>query len=81
MHRIIHHTQNRVVLAVLTYSVSSKDDDKFLPFIQEKYKAKLPEEEFYMLDALFNSVSEQLSGFLSSSCKFLVSTNDINLRN
>lgn len=69
------------VLAVLTYTVSSKGNDEFLPFIQEKYKAKLPEEEFHMLGALFDTVSEQLSGFLSSSCKFLVSTNDINLRN
>lgn len=67
------------VLVVLTYTVSSKGDDEFLPFIQEKYKAKLPEEEFHMLGALFDSVSEQLYGILSSSCKFLAATHDINL--
>ena len=69
----------RSVLAVLTYTISSKDDDKFLPFIQEKYKAKLTEEEFHMLGALFDSVSEQLYGILSLSCKFLVATHDIEL--
>ena len=69
----------RSVLAVLTYTISSKDDDKFLPFIQDKYKAELPEEEFNMLGALFDSVSEQLYGILSLSCKFLVATHDIEL--
>ena len=68
-------------LAVLTYTVSSMDDDKLLSIIQEKYKTKLPEEEFHMLGALFDTVSQQLYGILSSSCKFLVSTNDINLGN
>lgn len=68
-------------LAILTYTLSSIDDDELIPVIQEKYKNKLSEEEFHMLGALFDTVSEQLSGFLSSSCKFLVSTNDINLRN
>jgi hypothetical protein len=67
------------VLAVLTYTVSSNGDDKFLPVIQEKYKAKLPEEEFHMLGALFDSVSNHLYGILSSSCKFLAATHDINL--
>ena len=67
------------VLALLTYTISSKDDDKFLPFIQEKYKAKLTEEEFYMLGALFDSVCHRLYGILSSSCKFLVATHDIEL--
>lgn len=66
-------------LAILTYTLSSIDDDELIPVIQEKYKNKLSEEEFHMLGALFDTVSEQLSGFLSSSCKFLVSTNDINL--
>lgn len=65
------------VLAVLTYTISSMDDDKLLSIIQEKYKAKLPEEEFYMLGALFDTVSHQLYGILSSSCKFLMSTHDI----
>lgn len=68
-------------LAVLTYTVSSMDDDKLLSIIQEKYKTKLNEEEFHMLGALFDTVSQQLYGILSSSCKFLVSTNDINLEN
>ena len=68
-------------LAILSYTLSSIDDDELIPVIQEKYKNKLSEEEFHMLGALFDTVSEQLSGFLSSSCKFLVSTNDINLRN
>ena len=39
----------RSVLAVLTYTISSKDDDKFLPFIQKEYKAVLPAEEYNML--------------------------------
>ena len=64
-------------LAVLTYTVSSMDDDKLLSIIQEKYKAKLPEEEFHMLGALFDGVSHQLYGILSSSCKFLMETHDI----
>ena len=72
---------DRSPLAVLTYTLSSIDDDELIPVIQEKYKNKLSEEEFHMLGALFDTVSEQLSGFLSSSCKFLVSTNDINLGN
>lgn len=71
----------RSPLAVLTYTLSSIDDDELIPVIQEKYKNMLSEEEFHMLGALFDTVSEQLSGFLSSSCKFLVSTNDINLEN
>ena len=74
-------SSERSPLAVLTYTLSSIDDDELIPVIQEKYKNKLNEEEFHMLGALFDTVSEQLSGFLSSSCKFLVSTNDINLRN
>ena len=74
-------SSERSPLAVLTYTLSSIDDDELIPVIQEKYKNKLSEEEFHMLGALFDTVSEQLSGFLSSSCKFLVSTNDINLRN
>ena len=69
----------RSVLAVLTYTISSKDDDKFLPFIQEKYKAVLPAEEYNMLGELFEIVSEQLYGILSLSCKFLVATHDIEL--
>ena len=72
-------SSERSPLAVLTYTLSSIDDDELIPVIQEKYKNKLSEEEFHMLGALFDTVSEQLSGFLSSSCKFLVSTNDINL--
>ena len=67
------------VLAVLTYTLSSVDDSELIPVIQEKYKAKLPEEEFNMLDALFDSVSEQLYRILSLSCKFLVATHDIEL--
>ena len=69
----------RSVLAVLTYTISSKDDDKFLPFIQARYKAVLPGEEYNMLGELFESVSEQLYGILSLSCKFLVATHDIDL--
>jgi hypothetical protein len=69
----------RSVLAVLTYTISSKDDDKFLPFIQETYKAVLPGEEYNMLGELFEIVSEQLYGLLSLSCKFLVATHDIEL--
>lgn len=69
----------RSVLAVLTYTISSKDDDKFLPFIQEEYKAVLPAEEYNMLGELFEIVSEQLYGILSLSCKFLVATHDIEL--
>lgn len=69
----------RSALAVLTYTISSKGDDMFLPSIQEKYKAKLPEEEFHMLGALFDSVSEQLYRILTMSCKFLVLTHDIEL--
>ena len=67
------------VLAVLTYTLSSVDDSELIPVIQEKYKAKLTEEEFNMLDALFDSVSEQLYRILSLSCKFLVATHDIEL--
>ena len=73
-------SSERSPLAVLTYTLSSIDDDELIPIIQEKYKNKLSEEEFHMLGALFDTVSEQLSRYLSSSCKFLVSTNDINLR-
>ena len=69
----------RSVLAVLTYTISSKDDDKFLPFIQKEYKAVLPAEEYNMLGELFEIVSEQLYGILSLSCKFLVATHDIEL--
>ena len=69
----------RSVLAVLTYTISSKDDDKFLPFIQKTYKAVLPGEEYNMLGELFEIVSEQLYGILSLSCKFLVATHDIEL--
>ena len=72
---------DRSQLAVLTYTLSSIDDDELIPVIQEKYKNTLSEEEFHMLGALFDTVSEQLSGYLSSSCKFLVSTHDIDLRN
>ena len=72
-------SSERSPLAVLTYTLSSIDDDELIPVIQEKYKNKLSEEEFHMLGALFDTVSEQLSGFLSSSCKFLVSTHDIDL--
>ena len=71
----------RSVLAVLTYTLSSIDDDELLPVIQEKYKNKLTEDEFHMLGALFDTVSAQLYGILSSSCKFLVSTHDIDLGN
>jgi len=67
------------VPAVLTYTLSSVDDSELIPVIQEKYKAKLPEEEFNMLGALFDSVSEQLYRILSLSCKFLVATHDIEL--
>lgn len=67
------------VLAVLTYTISSMDEDELLSIIQDKYKAKLPEEEFNMLGALFDSVSEQLYRILSLSCKFLVATHDIEL--
>lgn len=74
-------SSERSPLAILTYTLSSIDDDELIPVIQEKYKNMLSEEEFHMLGALFDTVSEQLSGFLSSSCKFLVSTNDINLGN
>ena len=69
----------RSVLAVLTYTISSMGEDELLSIIQDKYKAKLPEEEFNMLGALFDSVSEQLYGILSLSCKFLVATHDIEL--
>lgn len=69
----------RSVLAVLTFTISSKDDDKFLPFIQKEYKAVLPEEEYNMLGELFEIVSEQLYGILTMSCKFLVLTHDIEL--
>ena len=71
----------RSVLAVLTYTISSKDDDKFLPFIQKEYKAVLPAEEYNMLGELFEIVSEQLYGILSLSCKFLVSTHGIKIKN
>ena len=71
----------RSVLAVLTYTLSSIGDNELLPVIQEKYKNKLTEDEFHMLGALFDTVSAQLYGILSSSCKFLVSTNDIHLGN
>lgn len=74
-------SSERSPLAVLTYTLSSIDDDELIPVIQEKYKNKLNEEEFHMLGALFDTVSDQLSKFLSSSCKFLISTNDIDLRN
>lgn len=69
----------RSALAVLTYTISSKDDDKFIPFIQKTYKAVLPEEEYNMLGELFEIVSEQLYGILTMSCKFLVLTHDIEL--
>lgn len=72
-------SSERSPLAVLTYTLSSIDDDELIPVIQEKYKNKLSEEEFHMLGALFDTVSEQLSRYLSSSCKFLVSTHDIHL--
>ena len=68
-------------LAVLTHTLSSINDDELIPPIQDKYENKLSEDEFEMLGALFDTVSEQLSKFLSSSCKFLISTNDIDLRN
>ena len=71
----------RSVLALLTYTLSNVDDSELLPVIQEKYKAKLTEEEFNMLGGLFNSVSEQLYGILSLSCKFLVSTHGIKIKN
>ena len=74
-------SSERSPLTVLTYTLSSIDDDELIPVIQEKYKNMLSEEEFHMLGALFDTVSEQLSGFLSSSCKFLVSTHDIDLGN
>ena len=66
-------------LAGLTYSISSIADSELLPVIKEKYKDMLTEEEFNMLGELFDKVSEQLSGFLSLSCKFLRITNDIDL--
>ena len=69
----------RSALAVLTYTISSKDDDKFIPFIQKTYKAVLPEEEYNMLGELFEIVSEQLYRILTMSCKFLVLTHDIEL--
>ena len=72
-------SSERSPLTVLTYTLSSIDDDELIPVIQEKYKNMLSEEEFHMLGALFDTVSEQLSGFLSSACKFLVSTHDIDL--
>lgn len=68
-------------LAVLTYTLSSINDDELIPPIQDKYENKLSEDEFEMLGALFDTVSERLSEFLSSSCKFLISTNDIHLGN
>ena len=71
----------RSILAVLTYTISSKDDDKFLPFIQKEYKAVLPAEEYNMLGELFEIVSEQLYRTLSLSCKFLVSTHGIKVKN
>ena len=74
-------SSERSPLAILTYTLSSIDDDELIPVIQEKYRNMLSEEEFHMLGALFDTVADQLSGFLSSSCKFLISTNDINLRN
>ena len=81
-HRLYVRAQDkcdRSPMAVLAYTLSSTDDDELIPVIQEKYKNKLNEEEFHMLGALFDTVSEQLSGYLSSSCKFLMSTNDIHL--
>ena len=74
-------SSERSPLAILTYTLSSIDDDELIPVIQEKYRNMLSEEEFHMLGALFDTVSEQLARYLSLSCKFLVSTNDINLRN
>lgn len=74
-------SSERNPLAVLTYTLSSIDDDELIPVIQEKYKNMLSEEEFHMLGALFDTVSEQLARYLSSSCKFLISTNDIHLGN
>lgn len=66
-------------LAVLTYTISSIGDDELLPTIKERYKDKLSEEEFEILNELFDSVSGYLSNALSLSCKFLMSTNDLNL--
>ena len=65
-------------LAVLSYTLLRVlDDTEILSIIQEKYKTKLPEEEFYILGALFDGVSHHLYDVLSSSCKFLMATHDI----
>lgn len=65
-------------LAVLSYTLLRVlEDREILSIIQEKYKAKLPEEEFYMLGALFDGVSEQLYGILSLFCKNLLQQHTI----
>lgn len=71
----------RSPLTVLTYTLSSINSSSLIPAIQDKYENKLSEDEFEMLGALFDTVSDQLSEFLSSSCKFLISINDIHLGN
>ena len=69
----------RSPLAVLTYTITSVDSDELIPVIQGKYGAELTEEERNMLGGLCNKVDEQLYGLLALSCKFLVTTGDINL--
>lgn len=64
-------------LPVLTYTLSNIGDSELLSIIKDRYKDKLSEEEFDMLDGLSESVYETLSSALSASCKFLMSTNGI----
>lgn len=58
---------------ILTYLISNIGSSELLPNIKERYKNKLPEKEFDMLNNLIDSVSEHLS---SISKEFLMPTNE-----
>ena len=58
---------------ILTYLISSIGSSELLPNIKERYKNKLSEKEFDMLNNLIDSVSEHLSRI---SKEFLMSANE-----
>lgn len=58
---------------ILTYLISNIGSSELLPNIKERYKNKLSEKEFDMLNNLIDSVSEHLSKI---SKEFLMSTKE-----
>lgn len=60
-------------LPALTFTLSCINDDELLPAIKDRYKDILPEEEFDLLGALFDTVADQIEQALELSFGMLKS--------